>query len=98
MSAHTNTRAERGRGIPSGGDGARPAFTVVEMIIAVAAVGLISVGLAQIFRATGEIGGDTAGTQGDDQNDDTCDIHTLYNSYAGTPQLHGNDSHPRRYD
>ena len=50
------------------------------------------------FRATGEIGGDTAGTQGDDQNDDTCDIHTLYNSYAGTPQLHGNDSHPRRYD
>src|SRR3954447_23704340 len=29
------------------------------------------------FRATGEIGGDTAGTQGDDQNDDTCDIHTL---------------------
>ena len=55
-------------------------------------------GLRFIFRATGEIGGDTAGTQGDDQNDDTCDIHTLYNSYAGTPQLHGNDSHPRRYD
>ena len=29
------------------------------------------------FRATGEIGGDTAGTQGDDKNDNTCDIHTL---------------------
>ena len=55
-------------------------------------------GLRFIFRATGEIGGDTAGTQGDDQNDDTCDIHTLYYSYAGTPQLHGNDSHPRRHD
>ena len=68
----------------------------------ISAVGNCATGSAAalrfFFRATGEIGGDTAGTQGDDQNDDTCDIHTLYYSYAGTPQLHGNHGHPRGND
>src|SRR6267142_266335 len=46
-------------------------------------------------RPTGEIGGNTAGAQCDGQDDDTCDVHTLYNLLLrrGAP-VHGNDGLP----
>src|SRR4029077_5946173 len=35
-------------------------------------------GTRLVVRSTGEVGSDTTGTERDGQDDNTCDVHTLY--------------------
>ena len=52
-------------------------------------------GTRLVVRSTGEVGSDTTGTERDGQDDNTCDVHTLYALLLrGMPQLHGADSLP----